>query len=79
MPDCRRRPATADGDADRAVVLLQGIGPRVDFAEDDYAGVGDGLAVVVIEERPSAETQPETTEIVDQRGEGTVFRAWPSG
>ncbi|WTJ89136.1 hypothetical protein OG607_04815 [Streptomyces sp. NBC_01537] len=39
-----------DGDVDRAVVLLEGIGPRVDFAEDDDAGVGDGLAVVVIED-----------------------------
>lgn len=39
-----------DRDVDRAVVLLQGIGPRLDIAEDDDAGVGDGLAVVVIED-----------------------------
>jgi hypothetical protein len=39
-----------DGDVDRAVVLLEDIGPRVDLAEDDDAGVGDGLAVVVIED-----------------------------
>ncbi|WUV93639.1 hypothetical protein OG354_47075 [Streptomyces canus] len=39
-----------DGDVDRAVVLLESIGLRVDFAEDDDAGVGDGLAVVVIED-----------------------------
>src|ERR1044072_6232267 len=39
-----------DGDVDRAVVLLEGIGPQVvDFPEDHDAGVGDGLAVVVIE------------------------------
>ncbi|WP_157874930.1 hypothetical protein [Streptomyces resistomycificus] len=29
-----------DGDVDRAVVLLEGIGPRVDFAENDDAGAG---------------------------------------
>ncbi|WSD83315.1 hypothetical protein OG925_02915 [Streptomyces canus] len=39
-----------DSDVDRAVVLLESIGLRVDFAEDDDAGVGDGLAVVVIED-----------------------------
>jgi hypothetical protein len=40
-----------DSDVDRAVVLLERIGPRVDFAEDDDAGVGYGLAVVVMEDR----------------------------
>src|ERR1044072_7960254 len=40
-----------DGDVDRAAVLLEGIGPQVvDFPEDHDAGVGDGLAVVVIED-----------------------------
>ncbi|MDQ0909018.1 hypothetical protein QFZ22_005003 [Streptomyces canus] len=39
-----------EGDVDRAVVLLEGIGPRVDFAVDDDAGGGDGLAVVVIKD-----------------------------
>jgi hypothetical protein len=39
-----------DGDVEGAVVLLEGIGPGVDFGEDDDAGGGDGLAVVVIED-----------------------------
>jgi hypothetical protein len=40
-----------DGEVDCAVVLLESISPRVDVAEDDDAGVGDGLAVVGIEDR----------------------------
>jgi hypothetical protein len=40
-----------DSDVDRAVVLLERIGPRVEFSEDDDAGVGYGLAVVVMEDR----------------------------